>query len=106
MMGFGVSDDQTPTVKGSSGLLALPLTIDDSKSFPCVSCGKCVQHCPMGLQPNRMFRLIKHGKYQEAMNEYSLMDCKECGCCAYTCPSDRNPVAVIRRGKNAIRNGK
>lgn len=99
MMGFGVSDDQTPTVKGSSGLLALPLKIDDSKSFPCVSCGKCVQHCPMGLQPNRMFRLIKHGKYQEAMNEYSLMDCKECGCCAYTCPSHIPLVQGFKLGK-------
>lgn len=99
MMGFGVSDDQTPTVKGSSGLLALPLTIDDSKSFPCVSCGKCVQHCPMGLQPNKMFRLIKHGRYQEAMNEYSLMDCKECGCCSFTCPSHIPLVQGFKLGK-------
>lgn len=99
MMGFGVSDDQTPMVKGSSGLLALPATIDDSKSFPCVSCGKCVQHCPMGLQPNKMFRLIKHGRYQEAMNEYSLMDCKECGCCAYTCPSQIPLVQGFKLGK-------
>lgn len=99
MMGFGVSDDQTPTLKGSSGLLAVPLTIDDSKQFPCVSCGKCVQHCPMGLQPNKMFRLIKNGRYQEAMSDYSLMDCKECGCCAYTCPSHIPLVQGFKLGK-------
>lgn len=99
MMGFGVADDQTPMVKGSSGLLAIPALIDDSKQFPCVSCGKCVQHCPMGLQPNKMFRLIKHGKYQEAMSEYNLMDCKECGCCAFTCPSHIPLVQGFKLGK-------
>lgn len=98
MMGFGVSDYDTPTVKGSGGLLALPLMQNDF-SFPCVSCGKCVQACPMGLQPNKMFRNIKFGNYEIAMNEYSLMDCKECGCCAYTCPSNLPLVQGFKLGK-------
>ena len=84
MMGFAIYDEDTPMVKGSGGLLVLPALIDDF-SAPCVLCGKCVQHCPMGLQPNKMFRNIKYGNYQAAM-DLGLMDCKECGCCAYTCP--------------------
>lgn len=98
MMGFDVSDLDTPTLKGSGGILALPLMID-SFSFPCVSCGKCVSACPMGLQPNKMFRNIKYGNYQVAINEYNLMDCKECGCCAYTCPSHLPLVQGFKLGK-------
>ena len=104
MMGFAVYDDSTPMVKGSSGLLILPKMVDDF-SAPCVLCGKCVQHCPMGLQPNKMFRNIKYGNYQAAM-DLGLMDCKECGCCAYTCPSHLPLVQGFKLGKKMGRKKK
>ena len=104
MMGFAISDDDTPMVKGSGGLLVLPGMIDDF-SAPCVLCGKCVQHCPMGLQPNKMFRNIKYGNYQAAI-DLGLMDCKECGCCAYTCPSHLPLVQGFKLGKKLGRKKK
>ena len=104
MMGFAVYDEDTPMVKGSGGLLLLPKMIDDF-SAPCVLCGKCVQHCPMGLQPNKMFRNIKYGNYQAAM-DLGLMDCKECGCCAYTCPSHLPLVQGFKLGKKMGRKKK
>ncbi len=105
MMGFGFADKDIPMVKGSGGLLALP-ELDKAKSFPCVSCGKCVSVCPIGLQPNKMFRNIKFGKVDVALNEYSLMDCKECGCCAYTCPSSIPLVQGFKLGKKLARERK
>ena len=104
MMGFAVYDEDTPMVKGSGGLLVLPRLVDDF-SAPCVLCGKCVQHCPMGLQPNKMFRNIKYGNYQAAM-DLGLMDCKECGCCAYTCPSHLPLVQGFKLGKTMGRKKK
>lgn len=104
MMGFAISDEDTPMVKGSGGLLVLPGLVDDF-SAPCVLCGKCVQHCPMGLQPNRMFRNIKYGNYQAAI-DLGLMDCKECGCCAYTCPSHLPLVQGFKLGKKLGRKKK
>lgn len=104
MMGFAVADPDTPMVKGSGGVLMLPKMLDDV-SFPCVLCGKCVQHCPMGLQPNKMFRNIKYGNYQAAM-DLGLMDCKECGCCAYTCPSHLPLVQGFKLGKKLGRKKK
>ena len=104
MMGFAIYDEDAPMVKGSGGLLVLPALIDDF-SAPCVLCGKCVQHCPMGLQPNKMFRNIKYGNYQAAM-DLGLMDCKECGCCAYTCPSHLPLVQGFKLGKKMGRKKK
>jgi electron transport complex protein RnfC len=87
MMGFAFFDDQTPITKGTSGILALlPATKKEPKVSPCISCGRCVAVCPMGLQPTRLYRLIENRNYEGAMN-MNLMDCKECGCCAYTCPA-------------------
>ncbi len=97
MMGFAFALEETPVTKGSGGLLALPVMITKD-TMPCVSCGKCVEHCPMGLMPNKMFRNIKYGHYDVAM-EYGLMDCKECGCCAFSCPSHIPLVQGFKLGK-------
>ena len=104
MMGFAFALEDTPITKGTGGLLALPVMITKD-TMPCVSCGKCVEHCPMGLMPNKMFRNIKYGNYQAAM-DYGLMDCKECGCCAFSCPSHIPLVQGFKLGKKLGRKAK
>ena len=104
MMGFAFALEETPVTKGTSGLLALPVMMAKD-TMPCVSCGKCVEHCPMGLMPNKMFRNIKYGNYQAAM-DYGLMDCKECGCCAFSCPSHIPLVQGFKLGKKMGRKAK
>lgn len=101
MMGFAFADEETPITKGTSGLLALPMMVA-ADTMPCVSCGRCVAHCPMGLMPNRMFRNIKYGNYDEAL-ALGLLDCKECGCCAYSCPSHIPLVQGFKLGKKMSR---
>lgn len=100
MMGFDVPSLSVPTVKGTNGILILKEEI--SKTFPCISCGKCVAHCPMGLMPNRMYRNIIHDNVDTALS-LGLMDCKECGCCAYSCPSHIPLVQGFKLGKKKAR---
>jgi electron transport complex protein RnfC len=99
MMGFAFYDDQIPVIKGTSGILAL----DNGPSqktpvSPCISCGRCVAACPMGLQPTKLYRLIDNRMYAEAM-AMNLMDCKECGCCSYSCPAHLPLVHGMKLGK-------
>ncbi|MEA5032999.1 MAG: electron transport complex subunit RsxC [Sphaerochaeta sp.] len=99
MMGFAFHDDQIPVIKGTSGILAL----DNEPAMkapqtPCISCGRCVAACPMGLQPTKLFRLIDNRMYAEAMG-MNLMDCKECGCCSYSCPAHLPLVHGMKLGK-------
>ena len=96
MMGFAFADENAPVTKGTSGILALKA--ENIETGVCVSCGKCVAHCPMGLMPNRMFRNIKYGRYQEAL-DLGLLDCKECGCCAFICPAHLPLVQGFKLGK-------
>ena len=40
-------------------------------------------------------------KFQEAKEEYGLLNCIECGSCAYTCPAKRNIVQYVKYLKAA-----
>ncbi len=101
MMGFAFADEEVPVLKGTSGILALEKG-KQLKELPCVSCGNCVRHCPMGLSPNKMYRCIINGKYQEAL-DLGLLDCKECGCCSFSCPSALDLVQAFKLGKKMSR---
>jgi electron transport complex protein RnfC len=100
MMGLAQWDLETPVIKGTSGLVAW---IEEAfpKEFPCISCGRCVSHCPMGLVPTRLMDYSRHEFFEEA-EKWGVLDCVECGCCQYVCPAKIPLVHWIRLGKNAI----
>ncbi len=108
MMGFAFFDLDSPVTKGTSGILVLAqgdakrsLFTQEAEKI-CISCGKCVAACPMGLQPTKLFRYIENSRFDEAM-KLNLMDCKECGCCAYICPAQLPLVHGFRYGKKMAR---
>ena len=103
MMGFSFYDLETPVIKGTSGILALTAdTVNYAEETPCISCGRCVQACPMGLQPTKLYKNISIGEYATAA-KLSLQDCKECGCCSFVCPAKIPLVQGMRTGKRMLR---
>lgn len=101
MMGFAFYDEETPIAKGTSGILAITDEKDYRKSA-CLNCGKCVAACPIGLVPTKLYSLITHARYEEAMANH-LMDCKECGCCSFSCPAHLDLVHAMKFGKRTGR---
>lgn len=106
LMGFGVYDLESPVTKGTSGVLALSAKeVRGAQRTACISCGRCIHACPMGLSPTALFKQIDHGEYKLALSG-GLLDCKECGCCAYVCPSHIPLVQGMRLGKRMARRKK
>jgi electron transport complex protein RnfC len=104
MMGFAQWTLEVPVTKGTSGILALTEDeyVASDEYFACIRCGRCVDVCPMGLNPSMLSILAEKGFYEEA-KEYSLFDCFECGSCAYVCPAKRPMVQFMRLAKSQVK---
>ncbi len=102
MMGISQYSLDVPTIKTTSGILALSesATIFDENS-PCIKCGKCVKYCPMNLMPLHLSKFAEAGDL-EMCEKYHIMNCIECGLCSYLCPGRRSPVQNIRVAKQKI----
>ena len=67
----------------------------------CIRCGKCVQACPMGLEPYLLQRMAQLEMWEE-LEKHDIMDCIDCGCCVFTCPAHRRLLDGIRPGKAKV----
>ncbi len=103
MMGMPLANLDVPVLKGTSGILAF--TEAEARlatEYACIRCGRCVEACPQFLNPSRLARLSRVGRWEE-MSDYFAFDCIECGSCSFTCPSGIPIVHLIRVGKQALR---
>ena len=103
MMGKAVCNLDAPTTKGASSVLV----IDEGEATRaeesnCIRCGKCMQACPMGLEPYLFSSLVKNHRIEEA-GAHNILDCIECGCCFFSCPANKPLLDEIRLGKGLFR---
>jgi electron transport complex protein RnfC len=99
MMGISQSTLRVPVIKGTTAILALGKEeVRSPLDETCIRCAQCVDHCPVGLLPAELARLVKNNKW-ERLKDYYISDCMECGCCAYVCPARIPIVQLIKLGK-------
>ena len=103
MMGKAIVNLEAPTTKGASSLLVITdKEAERAEERDCIRCGKCMEACPMGLEPYLFSALINNDKVQDAVDNH-LMDCIECGCCIFTCPANKPLLDEIRFAKGKFR---
>ena len=87
MMGPTMYSLDVATTKTSSALLCLtPAEAYIPPERNCIRCAKCVDHCPMGLQPFMLNQFAIRGDGESFVAHHGL-DCIECGSCSYECPA-------------------
>ena len=105
MMGVAQEDLSVPVTKSTNAVLCLSSAQNGESPHPaCIRCGKCLEVCPMGLEPLYLYRYSGAGDV-DALKRLHLMDCIECGCCAYACPGKLPLVEGFRAGKRALKEG-
>lgn len=100
MMGIAQWSLEIPVIKGTSGILALAAPRRGIE-YPCIRCGRCVEHCSMGLVPAFLTKYIQYDQLAEA-EKGGILDCVECGCCQYSCPAEIPLVHWMRLGKSKV----
>ncbi len=102
MMGIALHDTEVPVTKTTSGILCLTKKAAEiPPESNCIRCGKCVEHCPMGLMPLYLNSDTLAGD-DDAFIAHHGIDCIECGSCSFICPAKRQLAQSIRVNKRAV----
>ena len=102
MMGRALSNTAMPVMKGCSGITIM---VGDAAKrgveSACIKCAKCVEACPMGLEPYLLSKQARK-KAWDAMEANDITSCIECGCCQFTCPANIPLLDYVRLGKQTV----
>jgi electron transport complex protein RnfC len=103
MMGRTMPRLDVPVVKGMNGLIVLegPAPLGDGYG-PCIHCGRCLEACPLALEPDQVSLRVEAGRPLES-EPFGARDCYECGCCTYVCPAQRPLAQFMQVAKSALR---
>lgn len=102
MTGFPCATTKVPVAKANNGVVVYDAKeAATPEEYPCIHCGRCVQACPMGLNPRQIRICCDAGDLQAASAE-NVMDCIVCGCCSYICPARRVLTSTFKAMKDKI----
>ncbi|MBR0026471.1 MAG: electron transport complex subunit RsxC [Clostridia bacterium] len=102
MTGPSIPHDDIPISKVTSGIVAYnkrAATLPEET--PCIRCGRCVEACPMGLNPYLLKPLCDADNIKAAKAN-NVSTCIVCGSCAYVCPAKRRLTAAFKYAKDKI----
>jgi electron transport complex protein RnfC len=105
MMGQAVPDLDIAITKGVSGVIAFTQQEfrQPQRVYHCIHCGRCVDACPMGLNPAQLGLLAQQQDYHTMEQSFNLRECFECGACSFVCPSHIPLVQYFRIAKSNLK---
>ena len=107
MMGRTVASLDEPVVKATNGIVAMgEKEAILGEPSPCIHCGRCVEACPLNLNPVAFAKALSmedEDEKEALLKREDVAQCMECGCCAFVCPAHRPLVANNREDKRFMR---
>lgn len=104
MMGRAFKNIENPVHKDTTSLLFLP-SVKTSEESPCIRCAKCVNQCPMNLQPILISNAYRNRNF-DLGHELKADACINCGVCTYVCPAKIDLLADIKNIRKEMENAK
>jgi electron transport complex protein RnfC len=103
MMGITVPSASAPVLKQTNAIVVMDeKEAKPPKTTPCINCGRCLNNCPLKLDPRAIARSYKLGD-AEALDKLCADICMECGCCSFVCPAKRPLVQTNKLAKAMLR---
>ena len=103
--GESVADTDIVPVKAVTRAILAFREDERDKKFQCIGCDRCVEACPMGLNPMLLYKSIAmslHDRVQAL--DYKM--CVGCMCCSYVCPAKLDiagRIAWYRKKQKEVR---
>ncbi len=100
MMGPALADLTAPTTKTAGGFLMLSEeSAKPAPVSPCIKCGRCVEYCPLGLQPVSVAGAFARKDVAE-LARLHVDYCFTCGSCSFVCPAKRPVTQMMTMAKD------
>ena len=101
LTGKEVLNPQAPLTGLDSKILYLAPSEQISGS--CIRCGKCLDICPLHLQPYAIASAVQSHD-QDRLKQLHAADCIECGACAFICPARISLLSLCKQSKTEVKN--
>lgn len=102
MTGICAPDDSVSITKANNGIVVVnEKDAAVKEETNCIRCSRCVEACPVMLNPCRLRELCDLQKLDAAQKAH-LMDCILCGACSYVCPAHRRLCVSFKNAKELI----
>ena len=102
MTGICAPNETISVTKTTGGIVVLnkkeAASLEES---PCIRCSRCVEVCPMHLNPYKLKNLCDMNDLKAAQANH-IMDCILCSSCSYICPSRRWIMSSIKNAREQI----
>ena len=86
MRGVRIDDPEHTTIRpNTSSILAFHMDRQE-QLYSCIGCGRCIEACPAGLNPRKLYRCVTTSHKQKALS-LGITSCIGCASCSYICPS-------------------
>ena len=104
MTGTAFTNLASPITKATNCILCLDKT-EKAEQGNCIRCGKCLEVCPMKLQPIYLYKYANVNNFKK-LDKLNLIDCISCGACSYICPAKLPLTNKFKEYKIKMREGK
>jgi len=97
LSGQPLGDLDEPVTKTSYAVFALLEGFHNESRKSCINCGECRSVCPVGLDPEELYKIAIINKKNSVPAAASDLptECHACGCCEIVCPSHLPLSSVI-----------